>query len=626
MKRRATNAKPTAGGRQRRRPRQGDEGEASTRRPLRFWQADFPGPFPALFLSLAMCAVAVALWPILCKLGVRACCFADLPGLREAMSEALPGGLMRWFAGFLSVLWATPWRGGAVFLALGFGVTLAGRRWARLGPLVSALPFAVVLGQVAYCGFSVWLFADAAFPVLYLLGWGTLFLVLGMARRWGGWAATVLAALYPLCGAPAFLGGVAAAALPGLRPCARAAWAVTAAVLPVAWQRLSPFDPAWGALLQANAPVLLEEGAHMWDAASAALFLALVLAPRMPGLLRRVRGPAASPRRLPAGLRAAACGVGPAALFLLAVFCVMDPVHPLYDLLACERALAAGDMGRILAVPDARVAAHRMLAAYRIHALWRVGQLEERLFDVPWQVSHDATTIDTMAFDGYGLLYDYGIVQLARRWCYESVVNLGWSAPKLSLLARIAVVCGEPALARRYALQLRRIPLRRTEADALLALAEGNGTPDADLRRVDNLHRRLCFDAGSPVFEGDKRLEPGIYNRYAVLKNGDRDMVALYLCASLLRKELTPFIENYDVILRVWPRRPLPRAFQQGLLAAASTLPPSEQPRLTSDLFGPGIPQAFADFRRLSANVNPNDPAFRRRFASTFWFYAAFVP
>lgn len=617
MKRRATQAKPIPHAAKAPPP-----AKAPRRRPE--WLSKLP-PLSALLLLMAVCAAAVAQWPLLHKLGVRACCFADGAGLRAAALDALPGGLLRWCAGFLSVLWAAPWLGGAAFLLLGLGVTWMARRWARLGAVASALPFAVVVGQVAYCGFSVWLFADATFPVLYLLIWGVALFLSGMARRWGGWAAPAVAALYPLCGSAALLGGVAAAARPGQSQWARGAWLALTLALPVAWQGLSPYDPAWDVLLEANAPLLFEEGSRVWDAASALLFLALTLAPWAPRLAQRVRWPARL-RRLPAWVAATLCAVGPAALFAAGALWATDPVHPLYDILACERALARGDMARILAVPDARVVTHRMLAAYRIHALWRVGQLEERLFDVPWQVSHESSTIETMEFDGYNLIYDYGIVQLARRWCYESGVNKGWSAPKFDLLARIALVCDEPALARRYALQLRRIPLRRAEADALLALARGAGEPTAALRRVANLHRRLSLDAGSPIFEGDKRLEPGIYNRYAVLKNGDRDMVALYLCASMLRKDLTPLLENYDVILRVWTQRPLPRAFQQSLLVAATTLPPAEQPRLTADLFTPGLPQAFAAFQSLSPKADPRDPAFRRRFANTFWFYAAFVP
>lgn len=573
---------------------------------------------------LSVCAVAAAEWPLLHKLGVRTCAFADWAGFCEAALSPLPGGALHWLAGLLSAFWALPVLGLTLFLLLGLGVTALGRRWARLPLWAAPLPFAVVVWQVAYCGFSVWLFADASFPMLYLLAWAVLLSLSGSVARFGGWAAFLLPVLYPLCGTPTLMGGVVAATLPNQTRRTRVLLLAISALLPCLWQWGSLADPAWDTLLIANVPILVEKGAFFWDTATLLLFLALTLAPWQ----SRIRLPKFPCRpKLPRPIASLLRGAAPTVVFGIAIFCAMDPIHPLMDVLACERALERGDMARILAVPDERVVNHRMLAAYRIHALWRTGQLEERLFDLPWKVSHNATTIDTMELDGYTLLYHYGIVQLARRWCYESVVNKGWSAPKLALLARTALVCGESALARRYALQLRRIPLRRSEGDTLLALSRGEGRPDSELLRVANLHRRLCLDSGSPIFEGDKRLEPGIYNRYAVLKNGDRDMVALYLCASLLRKDLTPLIENYDVILRVWPQRPLPRAFQQGLLAAASTLPPAEQPRLTADLFSPGMPQAFADFQRLSQNRSaPSDPAFRNRFAKTFWFYAAFVP
>ncbi len=483
----------------------------------------------------------------------------------------------------------------------------------------------MVVAQVAYCGFSVWIFVDATFPILYLLAWAVALAIVGLAKRMGAWAALAVPLLYPLCGTPALMGGVLAMLLPGQSRLVRGVYLLPVVLAPLLWHLLSPYDPAWGPLLCANVPALFERGSFVWDSASLVLFVALALAPYRPlsgwtaAVMQRVP---------PRWEHLAGWGVKclPALLFVLLAVWVADPKQPLYDLLACERALARDDMERILAVPKERVASHRMLAAYYIHALWRSGYLEERLFDVPWTVSHDASTIDTMELDGYNLIYHYGIVQLARRWCYESVINKGWSPAKLGLMARVALVCNEGALARRYALQLRRIPLYRREAEVLLELAEGRGEPDRNLLRVADLHRRLCLDSGGPTFEGDKRLEAGIYNRYAVLKNGNREMVSLYLCVSMLRKDLVPLLENFDVILTVWPKRPLPRAFQQGLLAAAATVPPEQQPRLTADLFSPGVPQAFAAYRERSSKTSPYDEVFYQRFGKTYWFYATFVP
>jgi hypothetical protein len=245
---------------------------------------------------------------------------------------------------------------------------------------------------------------------------------------------------------------------------------------------------------------------------------------------------------------------------------------------------------------------------------------------MPWMVFHKGSTIDTMSLDGYWLLYHYGIVQMARRWCYESVIKLGWTADDYALLAKVAIVCNEMPLARRYAQQLARLPFRGDEAAELCAYAEGSPIPKGhELWRIAELHLRLAADEGSPTFEAGKRLEEGIYNRYAVLKNGNREMVALYLCSSLLLQDTTALIENFDVILSVWPQRPLPRAFQQGLLAGAATLPPEKQPRLTSDLFSPGMFEAFTAFQREAPTADPAHPFFRKRFGKSYWYYATFV-
>ncbi len=583
----------------------------AARAPWRGWGA-LARLAPWSLAALAL-AVSAAVWPLLCKLGWRCLSLADWAGFAEEAARPLPGGALHWCASWLGALWAVPWLGWLAFAALGAGVTALARAWGRLPAWGAGLPWAATAWAVAYCGVSVWIFVDAAFPWVWLLGWGAALAVAGAARRWGAWGAVLAAALYPACGSPALMGALLGAAAPGVRWWARGALAAVAAAWPVLWRAAGASDPAWGPLLLANAPFLNEQGASVWNATAAGVW-ALAAAAQWPLRL---------PRRL-ARLRLAAWA--PAAVFAAAVGFGADAPHPLLDLLRCERALVRGETGRVLSLSPERAASHRMLAAQTIHALWRAGQLEERLFDYPWRVSHETSTIETMSLDGWRLLYSYGIVQMARRWCYEAVVNRGWSPDKLALLARVALVTGENDLARRYARQLARTPFHGREAAWLLAVADGKAQPDAELRRVAELHARLCVDPGGPTFEGDKRLEPGIYNRYAVLQNGNREMVALYLCASLLRKDINPFNENFAVICRVWPQRPLPRAFQQALLSAASTLPPEKQPRLTADLFSPGVPQAFQDFLRVAPKADPGDEAFLRRFRGTYWFYASFVP
>ncbi len=593
------------------RPAPAASGGSAPRTPWEGWGALLrAAPWGMAALALVL---ALAVWPLLCKLGWRCVAFADWAGFAEEACRVLPGGAMHWCAAWLGCLWAVPWLGWVVFALLGVGVTALAWRWGRLPAWGAAIPFASVTWAVAYCGVSVWIFVDAAFPWVQLLGWGAALLTVGVARRWGVWGAAAAAALYPVCGTPALMGALLAAAMPGMRVWSRAALALAAVAWPVAWRAFSEADPAWWPLLLADAPFLNEKGASFWNATLALAW----------GLAALSAWPIRLPRRL-ARLRPAMWA--PAAVFAGMVCFGADPIHPLADILMCERALVRGDLARVLTLSPERAASHRMLAAHTIHALWRAGQLEERLFDYPWKVSHESSTIETMELDGWRLLYSYGIVQMARRWCYEAVVNRGWSPDKLALLARIALVTGERDLARRYARQLARVPFHGKEGDWLLAVADGTAQPDADLRRVAELHARLCVDPGGPTFEGDKRLEPGIYNRYAVLQNGNRDMVCLYLCSSLLRKETTPFHENFDVICRVWPQRPLPRVFQQALLTAASTLPPEQQPRLTADLFTPGMPQAFQDFLRQAPTADPNEGAFVERFRHTYWFYASFVP
>ena len=105
-------------------------------------------------------------------------------------------------------------------------------------------------------------------------------------------------------------------------------------------------------------------------------------------------------------------------------------------------------------------------------------------------------------------------------------------------------------------------------------------------------------------------------------------MVELYLCASLLRKETLPFLENFAVICQVWDKRPLPRVFQQALLSAAASVPQEQQPHLTSDLFSPGMIEAFQGFRAQVERLrkeNGDIEKLMRPWRRSYWFYALFV-
>ena len=568
--------------------------------------------------GLTLCAVlsVVLQWRLYVKLGERALCYADWAGFSEAVARPVPGGVLQWGADFLAVLFHVPWLGGAVFLALGAGVTLLAHRWVRLPMAVAWLPWLQVLLQVTYCGFSVWIFENAAFPQAYLLEWAAALLVLGALKRFGAWGFLGVV-LYPFLGLGVLIGLLGGALTGG-----RNGWfrlgCVAVAVAAFGLSKWGCYaDPSWMNLLKTQWCLLYDEGALAWNLLSVLVMGIVFGAEALETWAKRLINVARMRPWMPAVLMLG---------FAVTGICFCDPPGVLYAILRCEANLRRGDGQAATVLPEEQIVNHRMLSAYYIHGLWRAGQLEHRLFDVAWKVSHKTSTIDTMSLDGHWLLYHYGIVQLARRWCYESVIKLGWNAEHYALLAKIALVCNEMPLAERYARQLKRIPLRGKEAETFLAYARGERVPEGDeLRRVAELHLRLCADNGSPTFENSKKLEECIYNRYAVLKNGSREMVTLYLCASLLLQETSVFLENYDVILNVWPERPLPRVFQQALLAAASQVPPDQQPPLTASLFTPGMLEAFAAFQKVAPTVHPAEEAFRNRFGKSFWYYASFL-
>lgn len=567
-------------------------------------------------LLAAIPLVAVVLQvELLAKLGERALCYADWEGFWEMATSPIPGGTLAWCSAFLATLFHVMSFGLVSYLLSCIAITLFARWWCKFSWATALVPCIQVVLQITYCGFSAWIFNTPTFPQAYLLIWGAFLFAFGAVKRYGAWGLFV-AVLYPITGISVLLGLLGAICLKHLRLTTRLLCALCPIILVIGWKVCCYADPAWPTLLKTHTWFLFEENGFWWDCFTITACLLICAHEHLMDLWEK---------RLHPKLKQALCGAAP--LLLCGLFYLAcDPSDVLYSILRCERNLRKGDGQFALSLPEKQIIHHRMLSAYYIHGCWRAGKLEDKLFDMPWRISHKSSTIDTMSLDGHWLLYHYGIAQLARRWCYENVIKCGWNGDHYALLAKIALVCNELPLAQRYARQLARIPLRGKEAAELLAYANGASVPqNHELRRVAELHLRLCADTGSPIFEAGKRLEDGIYNRYAVLKNGNREMVALYLCSSLLLQDTTALTENFDVILSVWPQRPLPRVFQQGLLAAASTLPPEKQPHLTANLFTPGMFEAFQRFQAEAPTADPSDETFRKRFGKTYWYYATFV-
>ena len=578
-----------------------------------------------LAILLASVLLQGPLWQML---GDRVCAYADWAGLCEAAGGALPGGLLRWLASVTATLWTLPWLGTGITCLLATAGTYAGIRFAKLPWPVAIAGPALALWQVTYCGFSVWIFLQPEAPTLRLIVWIGFMLLLALARKHPLAALLATAGLYPAVGTPALL------ALPLLALAPRTAagrlpwiWFIAAvaaaALLPILWKLLCPFDPAWDVLLLSNASFLAEEHALIWNIAGALPLLVIAAALTVLPALKQHLAPLLEKR---SHIRTAAACIGAPILTAGLLLLTMDSIRPLYDILACERAVKNNQTETIRALPTERILRHRMLCAYRIYADWRAGILENTLFDIPYTVSHTASTINAMELDGPELLMRYGLLQIARRWTYESLISKGFNAVACERLAIIALCCGENDLARKYLFQLARFPLRSRRATELTNILDGKAQPDSELQRLAHLHNALCQDSGSPIFAGSEKPEGTIYDRYAVVKNGNKEMIAMYLCASLLRKDTLPFVDNYQVILDVWSERPLPRAFQQALLSTAVD-PKYEGKRLnlTPDLFSPGMIEAFNAFQQESPTANPANPKFRKRFGRSYWYYSTFV-
>ena len=344
---------------------------------------DLPWERIAFCITLATLFLATLLQTeLLMKLGGRALCYTDWNGFWEMASRPVPGGTLAWCGAFLATLFQVPWLGMLAFLGLSIAVTLLGRYWCRLNVWAALAPCIQVVLQLTFCGFSAWIFQEPAFMQNYLLEWAVCLFALGAVKRYGAWG-ILSALLYPITGISLLFGLIGAILLKRINLFTRVLCLATALLPVIGWKCFCYADPSWPNLLKTQTWFLFESGALWWD-----IFTLLALKSVFTESAWSARLAAANPlKRVLAAIATPIC-------LIVTLLLIRDP-NTLYDILRCERNLRTGDGRTALHLPESQIISHRMLSAYYIHGLWRAGQLEDKLFDMPWKVSHKSTTIDT---------------------------------------------------------------------------------------------------------------------------------------------------------------------------------------------------------------------------------------
>lgn len=586
-----------------------------------------------VLVFLAVLGVGFAYQPLIEKLARRTLFFATWHDAWLAFTAPRPGEFLDYLARGLTTLGMRPMLCIAVLALASAGLTAlwgGAFRKSRAAMGFAAFPVLLFLCQLAHLGFSVYLFKQTSFLFCHLLGFAAALALYWLWQRWRG-ALLLAAALYPLLGMPAIFACIFIAihALGERRWGTAALAAALSAAAPGLCAEFLYGAYALDSAYTVNAIILFESEALWWNiAAGAALFAAALCA-----LFNALRLTLPLWCSLPALLLP---------FFIttpFAWFIAEKDTANLFAILRAENAAEHGDWEALLAIPTPPGREpHRMLTAYRILAMFRTGTLADRLLTYPVQTKHTTTSIDTMKIDGFRLLYRYGLVQIARKWCWEKTEDLSPTPDSLLYFGRIALITGELDAAKTWFTLLARCPFYATEAAEGLRLATDPTAEinDPELGIIHDLFVRLSADSANPVFENQRNLEAIIYSRYAVMKRGSQPMVGLHLIANMLMDNPLPVLENLETLLalRPDPTTPLPRYYQEAILTALAEIPTPQQPRIPTEALSQASLDRFQRFqhdaRRIFGPGAAPTPEARDAFATTYrdtyYFYKGFQP
>lgn len=575
--------------------------------------------------------------------GLLAVCYGDYMHKIESLSiflpvssffdtcTALPGGLLTWMGSALTLTMHTPVLGAGVYALLMLTVICLTvkafaikKEWMSLAIVPSALIF---LSFVSF-GYLIYTIKPLGYvfslPVGVLLAlmlyWGV-----RVMRQW--WLRTVaivaiVVAGYPCLGFYALFAALLCVidsmrhysdAPAGLRRLPAIIGIVAVVLMPRIWFALRPGDLMHSQIYISGLPRFFARETWM-QCLYGSVFLCFTV-----GAIYRVLPEYLRLRKSPPWLWVCVCA-GAIALVTTARYSDRNFMLGL----KLDRYIWDNDYyGAVEAAKNTDFKMTRANTMLSYIALIRSGEMGTSMLDIPYGYGPYNTTRDARSiFDVCGALASYhlGMPNYAYRWGMEYTLEQGITVERLKIMAKCAILNGEPALARTYLDILYNVPTHRDWAKKYLKYLDNplERASDPEMREIMPL---MCHQ--NEFINDQGNFEDYVWKLLARAGEGSPQFNELCMQAALITMDLDAFIMRLPAYAATHQRVPL--VYQQAALLW-SLLGNQPCPIEIDPAVRAKHDEFLAAFRRLSGmEAEEQREQMAPFFDHTYWYYFIFM-
>jgi len=314
-------------------------------------------------------------------------------------------------------------------------------------------------------------------------------------------------------------------------------------------------------------------------------------------------------------------------IFCLSMVIVFTYKDKNFDIqLKMERALGKNDFNEILKIADKTkdIEPNRVIVQYRNIALFRKGQLLEKMFTYPNGAAdyktHSSAGVTLMS--AHNIFYHYGRLNFSYRWSMESITKRGLSAEYLKYMAKVATFNEETALAEKYFDALKQTLFHKKWAEENAVFLY-----DKDLHKqqeeYEKIHPLNVYD--EEFWEDMDNVEVCNLTFYGNMTKGTQEMFEHSIASVLTKKEIRPFMSKFRIFVKVNGANRIPTHLQE----AAMLFRDLEKYELDKSVkFDQHIVNRYKDFHRmvsaLGGESEENNKKYQEKFGNTYWYYYFF--